>query len=368
MTDALPLVDPDQAAAALHGSFCPKMCSFACPVTAATGRDDAVPWSFHRTVSDLAQGRLAPDAVVAAGLTACTGCLACRVPCVFEQDVPAQVRAGRAALHTSGAGHPAVADAVARVADGDPPYLQVTPIVRTTPGTDDGHERVGEGSVAVVVGCRDEAATVDAALRLLRAAGEQPVPVVPEGCCGGVLRDLGAVEEADGARDRLGARLADAPDRVVVLDPHCLPETSVAAGERGGVRHVLVELHRLHAEGRLPVRGELGPLTYHDPCLLARGEGVVAEPRALLAAAGATLVEPEGHGAATVCSGAGLGLELLDEPAAEATAARRRRSLAATGAPVVTACGGARARLAADGTPVADLLQTLAQALPEDHP
>ncbi len=92
------VIDEQVAAAATHGSFCPKMCTFACPVTAATGRDDAVPWSLHRTVADLADGRLPladDDGEVFARLTACTGCLGCQVPCTFDQDVPAQVRPRR---------------------------------------------------------------------------------------------------------------------------------------------------------------------------------------------------------------------------------------------------------------------------------
>ena len=47
-----------------------------------------------------------------------------------------------------------------------------------------------------------------------------------------------------------------------------------------------------------------GPVTYHDPCHLARGLGVTEEPRTLLRKIG-RLVELEAPGAVTCCGGAG---------------------------------------------------------------
>lgn len=361
--DHLPVVRPDEAAAARHGSFCPKMCSFACPVTAATGRDDAVPWSFHRTVTDLADGRLEPSGAVYERLTACTGCLACREPCLFDQDVPAQVRAGRAALHRCGSTPPEVAAAIERVARGASPYSEGA--VASPAPSGGGTEQVS-GTVIVVAGCRDDAPVVDAALRLLRAAGEEPVVVRSSGCCGAVLRDLGATDEADDARAALSATLPTGGARIVALDPHCLGELRSAVDEVA-VIHVVEELHRLVEGGRLVLEPRLGSMTYHDPCLLARGEGITEEPRELLRAAGATLVEPESHATTTACSGAGMALPLLDVEAAEATARLRRRSLD-TGAVIVTACAGARRHLATAPTPVTDLIATLADCLPEVHP
>lgn len=352
-------MDDAVAAAAEHGSFCPKMCTFACPVTAATGRDDAVPWSFHRTVADVASGRL--DAAAAGPrLVACSGCLACRVPCIFDQDVPAQVRAGRAAVVAAGAAPTAVAGAVERVAAGSSPH--------GTPGDDPAtvvsdDDRAEERTIGLLVGCRDEGATVRAGLDLLAAAGTPARPVLPDGCCGGVLADLGAADAAESATAELAARL-DGIERLVVLDPHCLPASREAAGDAVQVVGLVEELARLAAAARLTFDGQLGPVTYHDPCLLARREQVVQEPRTLLAAAGAELHEPEHHAAHTACAGAGLGLELLDEDAAEATAARRRRELDATAAAtIVTACAGARRRLAADGREVHDLAVLLARHL-----
>jgi Fe-S oxidoreductase len=332
---------------AVHGSYCPKMCTYACPVTSATGREDAVPWTFHRTVSDLASGRLPVSAEVATRLTACSGCLACRVPCVFDQDVPAQVRAGRAALVDAGVAAPAVTEALAHVAAGRAPTGGVLP---SAPAPD------VDAATVVVAGCRDDAASLDATVQLLRAAGERVAVVVPAGCCGALLDDLGAREAGQRARTRLAEGVgAQAATGVVATDPHCLPSlAAVGLDPTDLASHLAAAVDA----GRLTfARGASWEATWRDPCVLARGTGVVDAPREVLTAAGATLREAEHTRERTGCSGAGLGLDLLDPDAADTTAAARARELG--DGKVVTGCARARDRLAAVGVDVVDLATAL---------
>jgi Fe-S oxidoreductase len=349
-------IPEDVAAAATHGSFCPKLSSFACPVTAATGRDDAQPWSFHRTVGDLATGRRLPDAHAAGHLEACSGCLACRVPCIFDQDVPSQVRAGRVAVAAAGAPVRGHDDAVAAVAAGASPHGVALPAGRGT---------AADADVTVVPGCRDDEAGLEPLLRLLAAAGLEAAVVTPAGCCGGVLDDLGARDAAAAATAALGGQLA-ATGPVVATDPHCLPPLRAAVPADTDVRDVTSALAAMVDEGLLGFAGDPVRVAYHDPCLLARAEGATAPPRELLRAAGAEVVEPEGSGERTVCSGAGMGLELVAPGAAGATAARRAAQLDDTGVPAVTACAGARRRLATAGADVSDLVAFLADRLPPE--
>lgn len=334
----LPVLPPGTVDAAVKGSYCPKMCTFACPVTAATGRDDAVPWSFHRAVTDLADGRREPDDV-AGDLVACTGCLACQVPCAFDQDVPAQVRDARVVARPRTA---AADDALAHVAAGRRPDGTADPVATTA---------VGPGTTVLHVGCQDPAEVVRAARTLLEAAGLE-VAVVADGCCGQLATDLGDPDTAGERRDHRASQLAGT-GQVVTLDPHCAPSLPDDLPVR--------DLWSVLAEAELAWDdASHGRATYHDPCLLARRDGVVSAPRALLAAAGVEVVEPEFHGVDTACSGAGMGLPLLDADAADATAARRTTQLAATDAPTVTACSRAGDRLRRAGRPVDDLAVLLA--------
>ncbi|MDX1619837.1 MAG: (Fe-S)-binding protein [Nitriliruptorales bacterium] len=346
---------PDAIAEARHGSFCPKMCSFACPVTAATGRDDAIPWSFHRTLVELVDGALPAGPAAAGRLTACSGCLSCRVPCEFDQDVPAQVREGRARLVEQG--HPVAGGDAARSAvdEGRSPFGVARPDMAST----------SAASTLLIGGCRDDADVVRAAVELLTAAGIDVGVHVPPGCCGAVLDDLGYREEAAALRPTLEGAL-EGCDQVLLLDPHCHPSVAAAADQDVRVIHLVEELDRLVEAGRLRLRSEPRSLTYHDPCLLARGPGIIDAPRRLLAATGAEVIEPEHTGTTTFCSGAGLALELVDPTAADATATQRRAQLEAAAARSVTACAGAARRLTPEeGNGTSHLIRELADHLEE---
>ncbi len=330
-------VAADVAAAADHGQWCPKLCSHTCPVLAATGRSDAVPWSFHRTVADLAQGRSGAHEA-AARLVACAGCGACAGGCeVAGQDVPAQVRAGRTAVHRGGASLPPVATAAAAVAAGDSPHGVELPrgLGATRP------------DVVLLAGCRDTAVEVAAAVRLLAAAGEVAAVIVPQGCCGATLADLGAADEAAEAAASLDTRLpAGVP--LLLLDPHCAPsirDGAATADDEDATtapRHLVAHLAALVADGRLRLRAPHEVVRWHEPCVLRGTAAAGAGPR-LLAALGALVDLPGGrhHG----CSGGGLGLPLLDPAAATAVAGDLAHRLHGPG-PLVSACRGAVAGLA----------------------
>jgi Cysteine-rich domain len=76
--------------------------------------------------------------------------------------------------------------------------------------------------------------------------------------------------------------------------------------------------------------------TIHDSCLYARSEGVLEQPRQLLAAGGVSLVEPELSGKLTFCCGGPL--ETLFPGKSAEIARRRIDQLSACSPNVVTAC------------------------------
>jgi Fe-S oxidoreductase len=339
--------------AAIHGSYCPKMCNFACPVLAATGREGAAPWGLHVSVSALATGQRPLDADAYDALRGCTGCYACRAACLYDLDVPREVRAARAAVVSAGGAPSHIDEVVGSVVAGTSPYRAARVELPLPP--EDGSD------VAVVIGCADGQASVDAVAALLDASGIAARFAAPAGCCGALLSDLGADDAAETVAGELRSALGTGVGRVVATDPHCLPQ--LRALTRLPVVDVVTELAAAVEQGRLDLDGgAVDAVVVHDPCVLAREEGVTGAPRALLAAAGIAVVEPEGSGEATVCSGAGLAFDLIDRDEADLVAVRRARQLD-HGRPVATSCARAARRLAGSGLAVSDLVVLLAESL-----
>jgi hypothetical protein len=103
--------------------------------------------------------------------------------------------------------------------------------------------------------------------------------------------------------------------------------------------------------------------TIHDSCLYARSEGVVEQPRRLLAAGGVRLAEPDLSGKLTFCCGGPL--ETLFPGKSAEIARRRMEQLGAVDSQVITACPLCLAnlkRVAPPGVEVRDVSDYLAQA------
>jgi succinate dehydrogenase/fumarate reductase iron-sulfur protein len=101
-------------------------------------------------------------------------------------------------------------------------------------------------------------------------------------------------------------------DAIFTTDPHSLNTLRNDYPQYGldkAVHHYTELLAELSAKGRLRLAGRLAGtrVTYHDPCYLARYNGITQAPRDLIAATGAELVEMPRHGADTFCCGAGGG-------------------------------------------------------------
>jgi Fe-S oxidoreductase len=104
---------------------------------------------------------------------------------------------------------------------------------------------------------------------------------------------------------------------IVTTDPHtlnALRNEYPAMGSSYRTLHYTELLVRLIESGALPVTNPvLRRVTYHDPCYLARYNGVTDAPRRLLELLGATLVEMPRHGTNTFCCGAGGGRIWMDD-------------------------------------------------------
>lgn len=140
--------------------------------------------------------------------------------------------------------------------------------------------------------------------------------------------------------------------RIVAHCPHCVNALLRDYAQFGGhyeVVHHSELLAKLIQEGRLPAlpgaaataAAAAGPVTYHDPCYLARVHGVHEAPREVLQTAlgGAPLAEMARCRAGTSCCGAGGGRMWMEEdPKQRVSTARAGEALATGATTVATGC------------------------------
>lgn len=166
--------------------------------------------------------------------------------------------------------------------------------------------------------------------------------------------------------------------KIVTICPHCYNSFKHDYPQLGlevEVWHSTQFIAYLIDTGRLTLAGNKGEsVTFHDPCYLARMNGIEREPRSVLEALGVHLREMRRHGRNSFCCGAG-GAQMFKEEEAGREKVYRERAKEAlhTGAKtLVTACpfcmimmrDGVR-ELSNDQTEVKDIVELVAEALPE---
>ena len=204
-----------------------------------------------------------------------------------------------------------------------------------------GRERM---TVAVLEGCVQRLAFADvnaATVRVLAAEGCRVDAPAAQGCCGALPLHAGQIDQARQlARHNIEVFAAAGVDRIVVNaagcgsamneygelfagDPDWEGRARTFSGKVRDVSQLLVEL----GEPRATRHRIASRVVYHDACHLAHGQGVRAEPRALLQAIpGVELLTPA---EADICCGS-AGIYNLVQPAAAAElGARKARHLAA---------------------------------------
>lgn len=166
--------------------------------------------------------------------------------------------------------------------------------------------------------------------RLLLAAGVNFAVLGEEERCTADMARRAGREDIFFAHAQANVAVLNAlsPKRVVTTCPHCLHVLKNEYPSFGGqyeVIHHTQLLEELMKEGKLPpARTEGLVVTFHDPCYLARQNGILAAPRNVLRGAGLRLAEMPRHGRNTFCCGAG-GAQMWKEEEAGAESVRAAR-------------------------------------------
>jgi Fe-S oxidoreductase len=191
--------------------------------------------------------------------------------------------------------------------------------------------------------------TLRALVRLLRHAQiDFAVLGAEELDSGDLARRLGhEAQFQDLARRNIATLAKYRFERILTADPHvlhCLKNEYPALGGHYEVVHHSKFLADLLAAGRIkPARALQGSITYHDPCYLARYNGEIDAPRALVDRLGVERREMERAGMRSFCCGGGGGAPLTDIPGKQRIPDLRMAQARATGATTLAvACPNCR--------------------------
>ena len=219
-----------------------------------------------------------------------------------------------------------------------------------------------------------------AMVKILRAAGVNFAVMAEERCHGDFARRAG--EEylfQTAAAENIENLSKYRFKRLLAACPHCFNTLKneypqFEGGTFDVVDHASFIAELLKAK-RLPVEKlpAADALVYHDPCYLARMNGVTDAPRTVLAALGLPIKEPAAHGKATQCCGAGGAQIFMDRPARiNVIRLKELKDTKSSGA--VSACPhcmtmltSAAAQTKSDAAPftIRDIAEVVADALPK---
>ena len=314
------------------------LCLPVCPTFRLTGRETASPRGRLHAMSAVHTGAIDVDESFAGIIDFCLGCRACEPVCPglvpygrtlegtraeIDAQIPGRARrnrwtvgralGSRALMRLGGFGMSlAQTLGLTRLAPGK--YQRITAGLRSLrgrPSSSVGH--VGgsgdSGTVGLLAGCiQDEwfRPVNEAAITLLEMAGYRVAVPERQTCCGALAAHDG---KADAAERYMGKN-ADAfggYDMVVATAAGCSAHLADYRwmGHEPETLDITVAVARAIETGLLPrVEADNGKMAIQDPCHLRHAQRVIAEPRAVLAAAGYEAVETDEAG--LCCGAAGL--------------------------------------------------------------
>jgi len=271
---------------------------------------------------------------VTGGLFRCTSCQACWKVCPKEIQIPGKaIEKLRELAHYKGHSLPRHAEVAALIKETgrsvtwtEPSFLELTTEVMEPYGP-------VKKSVGFFVGCmynlRLPKTALDA-IEVLRRNGVRVVIPRDQICCGSPLIRTGQTEYVDTLKARnIAAFTALGIDTVVTM----------CAGCGSTLKHdyetpfKVMDFSELLTETGFGSPAHLGlNATYHDPCHLARGQGITEQPRVILRSIADITEMP------SICCGSGGGVRSGFPDEAAALGERRGEEIKKTGAEMVVTC------------------------------
>lgn len=276
-------------------------------------------------------------------LWGCTGCRQCTTYCEHDSEPGMVLMAGRARAAAEGVSHPALTDYPKRFRAREARLVDKLK-------TQVGDERLAEsGQVGFWPGCdaMDKGfEDVRSALSLFERVGADVKVVDSTVVCAGYPLLAGGFTDMFRWHANKAARALDGFSTVIVNCSACVyAMRALYPAEGVSLSCDIVPLAEFLARA---VEKTTEPLVaparkkvvyYHDPCYLARYEGVVEAPRAVLAKVADVREFGWSHSDTECCGGGGLLPKTMPD-VADSMARRRLREVAkAGGGTVVTSCG-----------------------------
>lgn len=261
------------------------MCRHVCPVTHVTRNEATSPHGWGLLIASVRRGVTEWNEETVNTLYQCSDCGLCQAHCVTDQPLPVAINVSRADVVDLQLAPPVVYSVRDRLRQWGNPFVEVSP-----------EPVAGRGEAALIVGAvghHFQRKTVDAALKLLKAAGVEAVAVAVGRESPYLANTLGLTEEAR----QLGQATLDeiaavGASRVFVLSPvdfYLFRMLSHLLGF-GWPQEILLQeataFLALQAQaGQLSFRPlELQDYTFYDPDSTVRVPGRWDAPRQLLAA------------------------------------------------------------------------------------
>jgi len=323
------------------------MCLLHCPTYNVVGPIFGPPGHMGGQGIYLAGSRGKIDESVESGLYLCTSCGACTEVCPARIDTKKGISNVRGDARKAKKGNlPEHSAIIASVKNYDNPW-QVPR--RQKPRWSEGLSLKSKGEVLYFAGCSTSLLFPESAkrvVRLMRGCGVEPAYLgQDEKCCGSTIRKLGDEELS---REKAEACFEDFKKAGAKLVVTSCPGCSSALNhfrelpERNGVKvqHLSQFLAERLDTASMTALGDIGPVTFHDPCDLGRAQGIYDEPRKLLSAAlSSPVVEMARSRNNSACCGSGSGVKSAYSDLAKAIALDRIGMAKAAGAKViVTSC------------------------------